>query len=117
MTAYLALGAVALAWGNLRGHPNVWHLSGQEPVLSMTFAGILGGLAALSLDALSSVAYGPQVMISVLAAALLVPVGAETNSLIPMFTIGVFVGFTLSHVGLVVHWRRGARRAGGFVRR
>ena len=46
MTAYLALGAVALAWGNLRGHPNVWHLSEQEPVLSMTFAGILGGLAA-----------------------------------------------------------------------
>jgi hypothetical protein len=46
MTAYLALGTVALAWGNLRGHPNVWHLSGQDPVLSMTFAGILGGLAA-----------------------------------------------------------------------
>lgn len=46
MTAYMALGMVALAWGNLRGHPNVWHLGGQEPVLSMTFAGILGGLAA-----------------------------------------------------------------------
>ena len=46
MTAYLVLGMVALAWGNLRGHPNVWHLGGQEPVLSMTFAGILGGLAA-----------------------------------------------------------------------
>ena len=28
--------------------------------------GVLGGLAALSLDALSSVAYGPQAMISVL---------------------------------------------------
>jgi membrane protease YdiL (CAAX protease family) len=46
MTAYLALGTVALAWGNLRGHPNVWHLGGKDPVLSMTFAGILGGLAA-----------------------------------------------------------------------
>ena len=46
MTAYLALGTVALAWGNLRGHPNVWHLSEEQPVLSMTFAGILGGLAA-----------------------------------------------------------------------
>jgi uncharacterized protein len=45
-TAYLALGTVALAWGNLRGHPNVWHLSGKSPVLSMTFAGVLGGLAA-----------------------------------------------------------------------
>jgi uncharacterized protein len=46
MSAYLVLGTVALAWGNLRGHPNVWHLGGQDPVLSMTFAGILCGLAA-----------------------------------------------------------------------
>ena len=46
MTAYLVLGAVALVWGNLRGQPNVWHLGGQEPVLSMTFAGIVCGLAA-----------------------------------------------------------------------
>jgi len=45
------------------------------------------------------------VVLAVLAAALLVAVGAETNSLIPMFTIGVFVGFTISQVGLVVHWR------------
>jgi uncharacterized protein len=46
MTAYLGLGTMALAWGKLRGHPNVWHLGGQDPVLSMTFAGIVGGLAA-----------------------------------------------------------------------
>ena len=46
MAAYLALGAVALVWADLRGHPNVWHLGGKEPALSMTFAGILGGLAA-----------------------------------------------------------------------
>jgi membrane protease YdiL (CAAX protease family) len=46
MGVYLVLGVVALAWGNLRGEPNVWHLRGQEPVLSMTFAGILCGLAA-----------------------------------------------------------------------
>jgi amino acid transporter len=35
---------------------------------------------------------------------LLIAVNAETNSLIPLFTIGVFVGFTLSQVGLVRHW-------------
>jgi hypothetical protein len=29
-----------------------------------------------------------------------------TDKLIPMFTIGVFVGFTISQVGLVRHWRR-----------
>ena len=45
MAVYLVLGAVALAWGNLRGQPNVWHLGGHEPVLAVTFAGILGGLA------------------------------------------------------------------------
>ena len=30
---------------------------------------------------------------------------AETNRLIPLFTIGVFIGFTISQVGLVRHWR------------
>ncbi len=35
---------------------------------------------------------------------LLVAVRAETNSLIPLFTIGVFIGFTLSQIGLVHHW-------------
>ncbi len=37
---------------------------------------------------------------------LLLAVGGETNALIPMFTIGVFVGLTISQVGLVRHWRR-----------
>jgi hypothetical protein len=48
--------------------------------------------------------YGIAVL-ALLAAALLVAVGAQTNSLIPLFTIGVFVGFTISQVGLVLHWR------------
>jgi hypothetical protein len=39
-------------------------------------------------------------------AALLVAVGGNTNTLIPLFAIGVFTGFTLSQAGLVVHWRR-----------
>ncbi|MBV8431822.1 MAG: APC family permease [Solirubrobacterales bacterium] len=46
------------------------------------------------------------IVLAILAAALLIAVGAQTNSLIPLFTIGVFVGFTISQVGLVVHWRR-----------
>jgi amino acid transporter len=37
---------------------------------------------------------------------LLVAVGGNTNTLIPLFAIGVFIGFTLSQTGLVVHWRR-----------
>jgi len=37
---------------------------------------------------------------------LLIAVNAETNRLIPLFTIGVFIGFTISQVGLVRHWRQ-----------
>jgi amino acid transporter len=44
------------------------------------------------------------VVLALLAAALLVAVRAETFRLIPLFTIGVFVGFTVSQVGLVRHW-------------
>ena len=46
------------------------------------------------------------VVLAVLAGALLVAVDGNTNTLIPLFAIGVFVGFTLSQAGLVVHWRR-----------
>jgi amino acid transporter len=41
-----------------------------------------------------------------LSAGLLIAVGGNTNELIPLFAIGVFTGFTLSQVGLVVHWWR-----------
>ena len=44
------------------------------------------------------------VALSLAAALLLVAVDAKTNDLIPLFTIGVFVGFTLSQIGLVRHW-------------
>ena len=46
------------------------------------------------------------VFLALLAALLLVAVGAETNKLIPLFTIGVFTGFTISQTGLVRHWRK-----------
>jgi len=48
-------------------------------------------------------------------ALLLVAVGGNTNTLIPLFAIGVFTGFTLSQAGLVVHWRR--TRPPGWARR
>jgi amino acid transporter len=44
------------------------------------------------------------VVLAVLAAVLLVAVNADTLRLIPLFTIGVFVGFTISQIGLVRHW-------------
>ncbi|MGP0107861.1 MAG: APC family permease [Acidimicrobiales bacterium] len=46
---------------------------------------------------------------------LLVAVSGNTNELIPLFAIGVFIGFTLSQSGLVVHWRR--TREQGWTRR
>jgi amino acid transporter len=46
------------------------------------------------------------VALTILAGALLIAVRAETAKLIPLFTIGVFIGFTISQVGLVRHWVR-----------
>ena len=44
--------------------------------------------------------------LSVFASILLVAYGGDTHSLIPLYMIGVFVSFTLSQAGMVVHWRR-----------
>ncbi|GDY69128.1 hypothetical protein SAV14893_085210 [Streptomyces avermitilis] len=38
-------------------------------------------------------------------AALLVFSGGDTNTLVPLFAIGVFIGFTIAQVGMVRHWR------------
>ncbi|MFE8949790.1 APC family permease [Streptomyces sp. NPDC007856] len=43
--------------------------------------------------------------LAVVSAALLVFSGGDTNTLVPMFAIGVFVGFTIAQVGMVRHWR------------
>jgi len=42
--------------------------------------------------------------LAVAAALLLVIVRGNTNTLIPLFAIGVFIGFTLAQTGMVVHW-------------
>jgi amino acid transporter len=44
-------------------------------------------------------------VLAITALLLLLASGAEVNHLIPLYAIGVFVGFTLSQVGLVRHWR------------
>jgi amino acid transporter len=54
-------------------------------------------------------------VLAAMSIALLVLFNAETHKLIPLYAVGVFVGFTLSQLGMVVHWRRsreqGWRRA------
>ncbi|MFI1363322.1 APC family permease [Streptomyces griseochromogenes] len=53
--------------------------------------------------------------LALLAAVLLVAADADTHRLIPLFAIGVFIGFTLSQVGLVRHWA--AQKPVGWKRR
>jgi amino acid transporter len=45
------------------------------------------------------------VVLAVLAAALLAASKGNTQALVPLFAVGVFVGFTLSQFGMVKHWR------------
>ena len=63
--------------------PHAFYLRSEKPVYRI-------GIIALALAA----------------GLLLIAVDARTNSLIPLFTIGVFVGFTLSQIGLVRHWSK-----------
>ena len=46
------------------------------------------------------------VILAVFAALLIVAFGGKTNALIPLYAVGVFVAFTLSQAGMVVHHRR-----------
>ncbi|MCL3997891.1 APC family permease [Streptomyces lavenduligriseus] len=43
--------------------------------------------------------------LAAVSAGLLVFSGGDTNTLVPLFAIGVFVGFTVAQVGMVRHWR------------
>jgi amino acid transporter len=55
------------------------------------------------------------VVLALAAAALLVAVRGDTQALVPLFAIGVFVGFTLSQAGMVRHWY--SRRENGWIGR
>ena len=46
------------------------------------------------------------IALSVFAGLLLVVFGGDTHALIPLYMIGVFISFTLSQAGMVLHWRR-----------
>jgi amino acid transporter len=46
-------------------------------------------------------------------AVLIVVFGGETHSLIPLFAVGVFLAFTLSQAGMVIHWFRMRGRGWG----
>ena len=53
------------------------------------------------------------IVLGVASSAVLVVFHADTHKIIPLYAFGVFMAFTLSQAGMVVHWRapRGARLA------
>jgi len=54
-------------------------------------------------------------ILAILASILIVVFDADLNSLIQLYLVGVFISFTLSQSGMVVHWRR--TRGPGWRRR
>lgn len=52
---------------------------------------------------------GGIVLLASLAAILIVAFGGSVTNLIPLYTVGVFVAFTLSQTGMVRHWWRRKR--------
>ena len=51
-----------------------------------------------------------SLVLSTFAAGLILAFRGDTQSLLPLYMIGVFVSFTLSQAGMVIHWRRTAER-------
>jgi hypothetical protein len=46
------------------------------------------------------------VLLTVLSAAIYAAFSGNTNALLPLYAVGVFLAFTLSQAGMVAHWRR-----------
>ena len=46
------------------------------------------------------------VVLSIVAAVVYIVFSGDTNSLLPLYAVGVFLAFTLSQSGMVLHWRR-----------
>jgi amino acid transporter len=53
--------------------------------------------------------------LAILSATILIATKADTNRLLPLFAIGVFIGFTISQTGLVHHWY--TQRSSGWAAR
>jgi amino acid transporter len=60
---------------------------------------------------------GGIVVLAVIAGLLIVLFGGSVTALIPLYTVGVFVAFTLSQAGMVRHWRRLRSEIRGWGRR
>ena len=54
-------------------------------------------------------------VLSLVAVTLFLGFGGETHALIPLYSVGVFVAFTIGQSGMIVHWLR--ERPPGWIRR
>lgn len=83
------------------GFPRICRLMAEDDFLPHGFANV-GRRLVYSIGIL---------VLTTLAALLLIAFGGITEHLIPLFAVGAFGAFTFSQLGMVVHWRRlGARR-------
>lgn len=46
------------------------------------------------------------VVLGIMSAVLIIAFGGDVHALIPLYAVGVFVGFTLSQAGMIAHWRK-----------
>lgn len=101
MAAVLAVLALS-ANTSFAGFPRVCRVLAQDEFLPAEFA-----------HRGSRLVYSAGILLlTVLAALLLVVFGGVTDRLIPLFAVGAFLAFSLSQLGMVVHgWRVRARRA------
>jgi hypothetical protein len=54
-------------------------------------------------------------ILSAISIGLLIAFGGNTTALIPLYSVGVFISFTISQAGMVIHWRR--ERVPGWTRK
>ena len=91
------LGILTLsAETSFAGFPRLTSLLAQDRFLPTQFA-FRGDRLAFSVGI---------IVLAVLASLLVVGFGGDTNALINLFAVGVFIAFTLSQAGMVVHWWR-----------
>ncbi|MEZ4596963.1 MAG: APC family permease [Chloroflexota bacterium] len=94
--AFTALILILAANTSYNAFPRLTAILAQDDLMPRQFA-FRGDRLAYTLGVL---------ILSAVAIALLVYFGGDTHALIPLYSVGVFVSFTISQGGMVVHWLR-----------
>ncbi|MCX6030766.1 MAG: APC family permease [Chloroflexi bacterium] len=107
--AYLAIQVATLlilavaANTSFAGFPQLAALLAQDGFLPRQLTGLGDRLV-----------YANGILSLALATAVLIVVfGGASHALIPLFAVGVFLAYTLSQAGMVIHWRRARTRGWG----